>query len=347
MGLAVEIEICAASTPASRAQREVPHCSDRASRDNANAHYPRRADYRLALAKAITAHAFRLTVLKNETRRATTMLDESDAILGTLAPLDNAIKLARLSVDAARAGIYNVTSDYKQIYEHIDKSVVFARTIKAKTQEEKFAVASAMNSFFVYRGDALWYERDDKEGALSAYRESLKALDRPEFVKDIRVIKMRVFGASNLASTLFALGREQEALRMSREGIELAKRMRLFDDSIRSLQLEAAVHGEYSLELYALGQMKDGDEQAKITLDIRRELARRMPGSYEAQRLIPVAQRPLGEALEDLGQMSRACQFYRQALDEWGRLARSSHEVSNFDQLNEVDWLNKRISRCN
>lgn len=308
--------------------------------------YPERADYRLALAQAITAHAFRLTVLKNDTKSATAKLGESEAILAKLPQAGNDVRLARLSAASARAGIHNVTSDYALTYNHIDKSVAFARTIQPRTLNEKFAIASALNGLLVYRGDALWYERDDKEAALAAYRESLKPLERPEFASDIRVIKMRVFGASNLASTLFALGRTQEALQISREGIELAKRLRLFDDSIRSLQLEAAIHGEYSLELYALGEMQEGDAQAQITLGIRRELARRMPESYEAQRLIPVAQRPLGEALEDLRKLNRACQYYRQALDEWARIGRSKHKVSNFDQLNEVDWLKKRIGRC-
>jgi tetratricopeptide (TPR) repeat protein len=221
-----------------------------------------------------------------------------------------------------------VTSDYVRAYTHIDRSLVLAQSIQPRTKDERLAVATAINALMVNRGDALWYDRDDKQGALVAYRASLEALDRSEFVNDIRVIKMQVFGAANLASTLFELGQKQEALRVSRAGIELAKRMRIFDDSIRALQLESTVHGEYSLELYALGNIKEADAEVKTTLDIRRELRRRMPGSYESQRPIPVALRPVGEALDELGQKARAC------------------DISNFDKINEIDWLKKRMGGC-
>jgi hypothetical protein len=239
-----------------------------------------------------------------------------------------------------------VMSDYVRAYSHIDRSLALAQSIQPKTKDERLAVATAINSLMVNRGDALWYDRDDKQGALAAYRASLESLDHPEFVNDIRVIKMQVFGAANLASTLFELRQKQEALRVSRAGIELAKRMRLFDDSIRALQLESTIHGEYSLELYALGNVKEADVEAKITLDIRRELRRRMPGSYESQRPIPVALRPVGEALDELGLKARACANYRQAMAEWDGIKKAGYEISNFDKINEVDWLRKRMTVC-
>ncbi len=308
--------------------------------------HPQRDDFKLALAKAITAHAFRLVVLKNDAPRAARLLDETDALLRPLKAGGNDLALARLSAATTRAVVHNVTSDYARTYDHIDRSMAFARAIKPATGEERFAIANALNGLLTYRGEALWYDRDDKPASMASYRESMDVLNRPEFASDIRVIKMRVYGASQLAASLFEVGQQQEALAVSRDGIELAKKMRLFDDSIRAQHLEAIVHGEYTLELYALGKVPQGDVHARRTLDIRRELARRMAGSYEAQRLVPVAQRPLGEALDTLGLKARACVYYRQALDEWARISRSGATVSTFDQTEEVDWLNRQISKC-
>lgn len=307
---------------------------------------PDRFEFKLGLAQAITAHALRRIVLKNDPASTVVKLDESDAILASLSGSRNDVLMARLSVATARAGLYDVTSDYSKTYSHIDASIALAQSINPNTQREKFAVASALNTLFVYRGDALWYDKDDKLGALAAYQASLSPLEAPEFATDIRVIKMRVFGASNLASTMFALGRKQEAVLTSEEGIELAKRMRIFDNSIRALQLEAGIHGEYALELYALGRVTDGDNHARITLNIRRELSRKMPGSYEVQRMIPVAQRPLGEALQELGEQERACAYYKEAIEEWARVKAIHSEIRTFDQLNEVDWLRQRITSC-
>jgi eukaryotic-like serine/threonine-protein kinase len=307
---------------------------------------PGQTKFRLELARSITAHAFRLVVLENDTRSAEKMLGEVDMLLAQSLGSEIGLDLAKLALATARASVYAENSEYTKLYPHIDQSIAFARSIQPQNQNEKFAVASALNSLNVYLGDALYYDREDLKNALAAYEASVEPLIDPAFAADIRVLKMRVFGSHNLASTLFELGRKDEAVAISREGIELAKRMRLFDASIRSIHLEAIVHGEYSLELFALGRVKEAEEHAAITLDIRRELARRMPKSYEAQRLVPVAQRALGEALEPLGNRTQACAYYRDALIGWGEIARSASGISRFDQENNVGWLEQRRRYC-
>jgi eukaryotic-like serine/threonine-protein kinase len=308
--------------------------------------FPGNAAYKLDLVRAITAHAARQLATNNDAERAERMLDEVDHLLRSQPDAAEPVQLAKLNAAIVRATKYNVANQYALTHKHVDRSLALARKITPQTHEAKYAVAAATATLLNYRGDALWYERDDKEGALAAYRSAMSALDHAELATDIRIIKMQVFGAFNLASTLFSLGREQEALGISREGVELARRMRLFDDSIRALQMQAAIHGEYSLELIALGRLSEGDREAKVTLDIRRELRLRVPESYEIQRLVPIAQRALGEALENRAKRERACRYYSDALGEWESIHKSRHKISKFDQTHEVEWLLTRIQRC-
>lgn len=309
---------------------------------------PERADWRLVLAETRVTRARYLTVDTSADARAEALLDQANALLAApdvVAVAPFAAALARLDSDIARADVFFNASAYDRMIAIMEQALARAETIKAGAPRERADLALRLDRMWAHVGDARWYGFDDKKAALAAYEKQLAALTAAGADGDVRIVRRKAHASFNLGSTLFELGRRDEALDTMAQAMEHARRMRLFDDSMSARHQMEIVRGEYVLELQAVGRIAEAKRMAQQALAARRENAALAPESYQVLRSLPIALRAFGELYRDNGEPAEACRMFREAHALW-RDAERRGMLTDFDRKGDLAMIENRVARC-
>lgn len=275
---------------------------------------PERKDLWLVLARTLAAHAGYALDNASDQTRAAALLQQARSALGragaAAAPDRLIVDLEIAIVDANLA--YNRT-DYPAMESLARRALAAAETARPRSGEQRVQLALRQDRLWALVGDARWYGADDKQGALVAYSNSMAALNRVAGLGDIRVVKRQSFANYNVSSTMFELGRPQEAVAMMEQAVEAARRMRLFDGSVDALHQQAVVSLEYALQLEALGRLPVARRYALETIAVRREALALEPDSYAELRALPVALVTTGQLFRGSGSEAQGCGMLHEA----------------------------------
>ncbi len=308
---------------------------------------PDRSDLRLSLAQTLYARALFAGEAKIDQARTFKVLDEIQALLGSVLKNEPGNFRARLlSVHARllRADSHSTEAQYAQTIAHSKAALADLGGLVPQTVREQADIALAREQANTLIGDATWYG-GDQAGSLPWYQAGKTALDDPALGSDVRILKRRAYTTFTVASSLFGLGRKAEGVAMSESGLAEVERLRRFDDSASARRMENIVREEYSYELQNTGRIAEAYRQNDLAVAGYRENARLQPNNYQALRALPVALRPSGELYRDTGNPVRACERFREADAIWTRLARENR-VSAFDLGNDVKLIKVRLAKC-
>ncbi len=259
-----------------------------------------------------------------------------DQWMALMVELDIAIVLANLAYS---------DENYPEMERIARAAIPRAATRQPQTPAQEIEHALRLDRLWALVGDARWYGHDDKSGALAAYERSGNALEAVTDRGDIRVVKRQAHAAFNQASTMFELGRQDEAITMMRGAVEQAQRMRLFDNSIEARHMHSSVLGEYAAELAAVGRIREALVYGNESLALRRETALMEPDSYNELRDVPVAIPVIALFYEQAGEPETACRLLEEGDHLWGELSRRGM-IDAFDRDHEWGPIKERLAVC-
>ena len=317
--------------------------------------FPGRDDLRLSLARTLYARALFAGEAQIDQPQAFAALAEVDRLTAPLIardPAHFAARMIRARAEMLRADSHSIETDYPQAKAALRRAAAMtdgladglADGLTPQTPRQRADLALVREQTATLMGDAVWYG-GDQAGALPHYIAGRAALADQALAKDVRIAKRRAYTTFTVASSLFALGRPDEAVAMSEAGLAEIARLRQFDDSVGARRMENILREEYSYELQSLGRIAEAYRQNDLAIAGYRANAAMQPGNYQVLRALPVALRPSGELYRDTGQPAAACARFREAAAIWARLARENR-VSAFDKGNDVALIRARLARC-
>jgi serine/threonine-protein kinase len=309
---------------------------------------PVRWDLRLALAETLLARAHYATEVESNQAAAKDILIQARTSLGKIAQQEVGrwdVRLAQLDADIIDGDIRYNAADYGAIEPLASPAIARATQDSPAEIAQRVDVALRLDRLWALVGDARWYGADDKAGALEAYYQSADALAEVATAGDIRIVKRQTYAAFNQASTLFELGRREEALSMMQQAVEAARRMRLFDGSVDARHQENVVLLEYAMELQGVGRTAEAKVFARESLEGRRAAIALEPDSYAEQRALAVALRVVGELYRDTSGTESGCEMFKEADRLWEDLSRRN-VITEFDRTSSWAQIKARVAKC-
>lgn len=308
---------------------------------------PDRSDLRLSLARTLYARALFAGEARIDQQRAFAQLDSVEQLVApiiTAEPDNLAARMIGIRSLLLRADSFSGEADYDRAKGALKAAQQLTRDMAPRSVRQRADLALIREQAATLMGDAIWYG-GNPAGALSHYVAGHAALADARLNADVRILKRRAYTTFTVASSLFALGRQADAVAMSETGLADVERMRRFDDSASARRMENIVREEYSYELQNVGRIAEAYQQNEMAIAGYRENARLQPNNYQVLRALPVALRPSGEMYRDTGNAAKGCDRFREADAIWKRLT-AENRVSAFDRDNDVKLIKARLAKC-
>ena len=249
---------------------------------------------------------------------------------------------------------HSLTLDYTgheaEAAEHIQRAVQIFERLRAQDPDDLKLASDLATAYGIAASTPLGPQRDDQALAAARvyYRKSL-ALDQlvfdrsPDAARDMAKVRGVLVSNMNLASTANLSGDFQEAMVRCQKAQELIQLLRVDAKNAQTDIDDAMTAGHCARTLRGLGRFDQAESAARENLAALNRLASG-GGNLHVQFHLGIAKELLGSVAERRGDCLRALEFYRDALENFGKV--TSVITLDFTDLDAVESAKAGFKRC-